>query len=824
MQLPKKRWRTLMCAGVLSVLTACQTTPSATPPSSVQQNDAYTNLYPEAQAHQLYALDRVSLNASPFQHAQQVNVRYLLALDADKLLAPYLREAGVDTKAPTYGNWEGTGLDGHIGGHYLTALSLAWATTGDEAISQRLDYKLDELKRAQEATGGYLGGIPGSAALWSEIKRGDIKADLFSLNERWVPLYNIDKIFHGLRDAYVIGKREKAKAMLSKLGEWMLDVTANLNDEQIKAMLYSEHGGLNAAFADMAVILDDPRYLALARQFTHQRIVEPLTRSEDTLTGLHANTQIPKIIGALKVAGLSDDAAWEDAAIYFWETVSQQRSVSIGGNSVREHFHDKEDFTPMVEDVEGPETCNTYNMLKLSKLLFLRTGDTRYLDFYERATYNHILSSQHPEHGGLVYFTSMRPGHYRMYSSVQDSMWCCVGSGIENHSKYGELIYTHDVDNLWVNLFISSTLQWPEKGVSVDLQTHFPDQNAVAIAISRTKPGISDPWTLNIRQPSWLDSPLQISVNGERVETMQHDGYVAIHRTWREGDEVTFSLDASPRVEQLPDGQDYYSILYGPVVLATRVEAFENESLRFISDDSRMGHVAAGPVCPPEALPVILGDPERFLNSLDRQSSTDLIFTVSDHLAVGSAGDNPLEESISKTLIPFFRLHDSRYQVYWPQMRKEEFSAFVTDAKAKTKAKAALMAKTVDQITPGEQQPEVEHDFAGENTRAGVNDGRHWRDATGWFSYNLKNPEGRARFLRLTFFAGDRDRRFSVLLNNRELATVKLPQGKPETTFYYVDYAIPDTLTREPVLQIKFVAGPDSVAGGIYGIRLMSEQ
>ncbi|WP_414829359.1 beta-L-arabinofuranosidase domain-containing protein [Alteromonas sp. H39] len=823
MQLPDKYWRTFLCAGVLSVLTACQTTPSAAS-SAVKQHDAYTSLYPEPQAQQLYALDRVNLNASPFQHAQQVNVRYLLALDADKLLTPYLREAGVDTRAPTYGNWEGSGLDGHIGGHYLTALSLAWATTGDAAISQRLDYMLDELARAQTATGGYLGGIPGSAELWAQIKNGEINADLFSLNERWVPLYNIDKIFHGLRDAYVIGKREKAKVMLSRLGEWMLDITENLSDEQIQAMLYSEHGGLNAAFADMAVILDDPRYLTLARQFTHQRIIEPLTRSKDTLTGLHANTQIPKIIGALKVAGLSDDKAWEEAAVFFWETVSQQRSVSIGGNSVREHFHDKEDFTPMVEDVEGPETCNTYNMLKLSKLLFLRSGDTRYLDFYERATYNHILSSQHPEHGGLVYFTSMRPGHYRMYSSVQDSMWCCVGSGIENHSKYGELIYTHDVDNLWVNLFISSTLQWPEKGVSVDLQTRFPDQNAVTIAISRTKPGVGDPWTMHLRQPSWLQGPLDVSVNGKRITEKTKDGYIAINRVWREGDEVTFTLDASPRVEQLPDGQDYYSVLYGPVVLATRVQAFENESLNFVADDNRMGHIAAGPVCPPEALPVILGDPERFLDSLDRQPSEDLIFTVSDHMAIGNTGDNPFDTPQSKTLIPFFRLHDSRYQIYWPQMQESEFSTFVADAKAKSEAKAELMAKTVDQITPGEQQPEVEHDFAGEATRAGVNNGMHWRDATGWFSYNLKNPDKRARLLRLTFFSGDQDRHFTVMLNNRVLANVSLPHGEPDSEFYTVDYMIPDALTNEPILQLKFVAGPDSVAGGIYGIRLMSEQ
>ncbi|MDC8829684.1 glycoside hydrolase family 127 protein [Alteromonas gilva] len=765
----------------------------------------------------LFDLQQVRITDGPFAHAMHTNVNYLLAMEPDKLLAPYLREAGIAAKSESYGNWENTGLDGHIGGHYLSALSLAYAATGDTSLVERLDYMLDELKAAQEAGDGYLGGIPNSAAMWAEIKAGNINADLFSLNERWVPLYNIDKIFHGLRDAYEIAHREQAKTMLMDLGAWMLDITANLSDEQIQQMLYSEHGGLNEVFADMANISGDARYLALGRKFTHNTILDPLTKQQDKLTGLHANTQIPKIIGALRVAELDDDQVWIDAAKFFWQTVTQRRSVSIGGNSVREHFHDEQDFTPMVEDIEGPETCNTYNMMKLSKMLFLHTGEQRYLDFYERATYNHILSSQHPEHGGLVYFTSMRPGHYRMYSSVHDSMWCCVGSGIENHSKYGELVFTHTDNAVWVNLFMSATVNWQSKGVVIEQQTRFPDQDEVSLVIGTNDTPAT--FTLNIRQPEWASKALEVKVNGQPAQAVVADGYVQINRQWQHNDKVTFNLHPELTVEQLPDGQDYYSVLYGPVVMATPVTAFQDEALNFVADDSRMGHIAAGPVCPPEALPIMLGEPQVFLNNLQREDANQLAFIAQNNVAIAE----PVKPQSAARLVPFFRLHDSRYQVYWPQLDKSGFDQFVTDASARADNEAALAAMTVDKITPGEQQPEVEHDFKGQDTQAGVNNGRHWRDASGYFQYRLSNPEKRATALRLTYFSGDVDRRFDVLINGEVLASVTLPEGQPEADFYTVDYPLSQAMTTAEELTLKFAAKPGSVAGGIYGIRLIAE-
>lgn len=814
--------RRLLSVAIGSVMImGCQQSATQEPLTSNSHNSATNQqaaINPVSQSQQAFALSQVSLTGGPFWHAQQTNIDYLLAMKPDRLLAPYLREAGLETQSDSYGNWENSGLDGHIGGHYLSALSLAWAASGQQALKDRLDYMLDELVRAQEANGGYLGGIPNGQAMWREIRQGNINADLFSLNDRWVPLYNIDKLFHGLRDAYQIAGSDQAKTMLLDLGQWMLSVTENLSDEQIQQMLYSEHGGLNEVFADMALISQDERYLHLARQFSHQTILKPLTQNKDRLTGLHANTQIPKVIGFLKVAETADDAAWEAAAEFFWQTVAQERSVSIGGNSVKEHFHEKDDFTPMVEDVEGPETCNTYNMMKLSKMLYLRTGEPRYLAFYERAMYNHILSSQHPEHGGLVYFTSMRPGHYRMYSSVQDSMWCCVGSGIENHSKYGELAYTHSDSALWVNLFMPAALNWQQKGWRIETQTHFPDSSDVTIDLQKTDPGASS-FTMHLRKPEWLSDDMQLTVNGKPAQTTTTEaGFITVQRQWRDNDTISFQLPAEPEVEQLPDGQDYYSVLYGPVVLATKVQAFEDENLNFVADDSRMGHIAAGPVCPPEALPVMLGEPASFLEGLKRAPGDKLAFQASTNVAVANQ-----PERKSTTLIPFFRLHDSRYEVYWPQLSESDFSSFVENAQAEAATAKALRSITVDAVSPGQQQPEVEHNFKGQQTRAGVNDGHHWRDATGWFSYALNNEEGRAKTLRLTYFKGDTDRQFSVLINGQKLASVTLPASSATDAFYTVDYALTDAMQKAPTLTVRFEAHDGSVAGGIYGIRLLSE-
>jgi uncharacterized protein len=349
---------------------------------------------------QTFNLEYVKLLESPFKKAQDASLRYILEMDPNRLLAPYMREAGLTPLAQSYGNWENSGLDGHVGGHYLSALALMYASTGNTELLTRLDYMTDWLARCQEANGnGYLGGIPGGKEMWAEIAAGNIDAANFSLNSKWVPWYNIHKLYAGLRDAWLIAGNENARAILVKLSDWCIDLTKNLSDELFQEMLVSEHGGMNEIFVDVADITGDNKYLEIADKFSHRLILDPLISGENRLAGLHANTQIPKVIGFKRYADVTDNIEWNQASKFFWDAIIENWTVSIGGNSVFEHFNPPDDFSSMISSNQGPETCNTYNMLRLSKLLFLSNPDGKYLDYYERALYNHILSSKHPGAG-----------------------------------------------------------------------------------------------------------------------------------------------------------------------------------------------------------------------------------------------------------------------------------------------------------------------------------------------------------------------------------------------------------------------------------------
>jgi hypothetical protein len=776
---------------------------------------ALLGLCTQASAAEYFPLDQVRLLHSPFQQAQERNLEYVLALEPDRLLAPYLAEAGLEPRAEPYGNWEGSGLGGHIGGHYLTALSLAWAATGRQDLRDRLDYMLDQLQRAQNAHGdGYLGGVPNGRVLWTQIAGGDIRADGFGLNGAWVPWYNLHKTFAGLRDAWLYAGSAQARLMLINWADWAAALVSGLSDEQLQAMLTAEHGGMNEVFADVAAITGDARYVQLAERFSERRILDPLLQKQDALTGLHANTQIPKIVGFERIAQEGGDAAWREAAAFFWETVVNERSVAIGGNSVREHFHATDDFGPMIEEVEGPETCNSYNMLKLTRLLYADRPELKYADYYERTLYNHILASQDPETGGLVYFTPMRPQHYRVYSAAQQAMWCCVGSGIENHFKYGEFIYAREGEALYVNLFIPSRLQWPEQGLVLRQETGFPDRSSTRLVFE------SDATiTLKLRYPAWAGGPATVRINGERQDVAATAGsYVTLARDWRKGDSVTLELPMAPHLEQLPDGSDWYAILYGPIVLSAATSPFDNEVLDYFADDSRMGHIPGGALCPLERSPVLVAASTDFLERIERLDGDELRFKTNGLIEPAAYRD--LE------LVPFFRVHRSRYMLYWPFSTPEALQARRADSARGEAALLRLEELTIDKVAPGEQQPESDHEFAGRETESGVNFGRHWRHAAGWFGYRLNDPEGAARYLRIDYFGADSGRTFTIELNGVVLAEVTLT-GERGPYFYSVDYPLaPEVLARseDGKHTLRFVAGEGSIAGGIYGVRLLREK
>ncbi|WP_116127754.1 glycoside hydrolase family 127 protein [Lewinella sp. IMCC34183] len=762
----------------------------------------------------LFPLSAVRLAESPFLNAEERDYDYLMALDPDRLLAPYLEGAGLPPDQPKYGNWESGGLGGHIGGHYISALSMLYAATGSDSVRMRLDYMLDGIQRAQEAGGdGYVGGVPDAREVWRELAAGQIEAQRFSLNDRWVPIYNLHKLFAGLRDAWTYAGSARARDMLLALGSWAHDLLSPLSDEQLQEILYAEPGGMNESFADLAEISGDDKYLELARRFSDRELLDPLLEHEDRLTGMHANTQIPKVIGFERIAELSGDTAWHAAARYFWTEVVENRTVAIGGNSVREHFHPADNFSPMIEDVQGPETCNTYNMLRLSKQLYETEGGERYLTYYERALYNHILSSEHPDRGGFVYFTPMRPEHYRVYSAPQTSMWCCVGSGLENHTKYGEMIYAHyGSDTLLVNLYIPSTLDWRERGVQVAQTNTFPDEARTELRIDGEEPAR---FTLLLRRPDWLTDGLpDLLVNGEAVQAdTSHAGYLSLTRTWSPGDRVVLSLPMRTRLEGLPDGSAYYAVVHGPLVMAAKTGTEDIEGL--VADDSRMGHVASGPTRPLADAPVLLGDPATVVDAFRVSDTGPLQLTAPDVLYPATASD--------LTLIPFYRLHDARYMIYWRVTTPEdlaEWQAFQEEQAAKSQQ---LEERTVDRVIPGEQQPEVEHDYTGEKDRSGIREGRLYRNTRDYFAYTLSDPEGVGRRLQLTFFGGERDRSFDLVVNGKKVATVDL-QDDLAPVFYTREYELPAAVTDRAVadgITVRFEAAPGSTTASIFDVRLL---
>jgi DUF1680 family protein len=757
---------------------------------------------------ELFPLSAVRLTASPFLEAQQTDLRYIMALDPDRLMAPFLREAGLPAKQPTYGNWESTGLDGHMGGHYLSALALMYAATGDAEVLKRLNYCIAELKRCQQANGdGYIGGIPGGASAWRDIAQGKLQADNFSVNGKWVPWYNLHKLYAGLRDAFNYAGSQDARAMLIALCDWTLELSSHLSEEQMQSMLRSEHGGMNEVLADVSQMTGQQKYMDLAIRFSHQAILRPLEEGKDQLTGLHANTQIPKVIGFKRIGDITGRGDWQQAAQFFWRTVRDHRTVAIGGNSVKEHFHSATDFSSMIEEVEGPETCNTYNMLKLTGLLFAGDANGEYADYYERALYNHILSSQRPHSGGFVYFTPMRPNHYRVYSQPQQAMWCCVGSGLENHAKYGEFIYAHRGDQLYVNLFIPSTLNWREQGVSLRQANRFPDQESSTITVKGNKT-----FTLKIRYPEWVErGALRIAVNGKQVAAaVGADRYVSVRRQWRDGDKVDIHLPMKTRLEQMPDKSSYYAVLHGPVVLAAKTDPFPNEKLNFLADDTRMGHIASGPVSPLATAPVLVDDTTGFAGRFRAVPGRPLTFTAPGLVQGGPAG--------ATTFVPFFRVHEARYVVYWPYSTPGDLASQRAKAAEGEAERLALDAQTIDQVAPGEQQPESDHFFKSDGADAGVGKDGRWRQARKWFSYELTDKAGEARALRLTYSTRDAGRRFDILVNDRVLAEVTLDSAAPQQ-LYTRDYPLPAGLGTR--LVVKFVARSGSVAGGLYGLRLL---
>jgi uncharacterized protein len=771
---------------------------------------AQERLYPNT-----FSLGDVTLLDGQFKHAQELNLKVLLKYDVDRLLAPYLKEAGLPKKAECFPNW--SGLDGHVAGHYLSAMAMNYASTGNQECKKRMDYMISELKRCQDKNGnGYLGGVPDGMQVWEGIKSGHPE----QIWKLWAPWYNIHKMYAGLRDAWLYTGNEEARTMFLKLCDWAITIISPLSDAQMEAMLENEFGGMNESFADAYQMTKDEKYLIAAKRFSHRWLLDSMVKGVDNLDNKHANTQVPKVIGYGRVAQLDNNADYKRAATFFWDCVANRRSLSFGGNSRREHFPSKDDCISYVEDRQGPETCNTYNMLKLTEDLFRMDPKAEYAEFYERALFNHILSSQHPEHGGYVYFTSARPSHYRVYSTPNSAMWCCVGTGMENHSKYEEFIYTHSGDSLFVNLFIASNVQWKDKNVSLTQMTQFPDQSTSRLIVNVKKP---TRFKLLIRRPSWVKGDMKVICNGKDYAAGVKDpSYIVINRIWKNGESVTLDMPMGISVESLPNVPNYLSLKYGPIVLASRNGTQDLVGLK--ADDSRFGQIADGPLVSIFDAPYMRGSREEIekkLSNIKPVKGEPLCFTVPDLFGGDKFSNMKLE--------PFFRVHDCRYCVYWLSMDDDAYNKFQSDMLAKEKAKMELDRRTIDRVAPGEQQPETDHAMKNERSSRGYYEGEPWRDASGggYFSYmmNTNNEDNLSLMVRYWGNENSGNRTFDILIDGKLLVTENTKNKWRKNEFVNVEYTIPAEMIKgKSKVEVKFQPKDDAVAGGIFYVRLLKKQ
>ena len=769
-----------------------------------------------------FPLGDVTLLDGPLKKAQDLNVKTLLQYDCDRLLAPYRKEAGLEPKAPTYPNWDG--LDGHVGGHYLTAMALN-AALGNEECRQRMEYMISELQECADANNknhpdwgrGYVGGMPNSEKIWSTFKKGDFNIYFGS----WAPFYNLHKMYAGLRDAWLYCGNEQACRLFLGFCDWAIDLTADLSDEQMERMLGNEHGGMNEVLADAYAITGEQKYLDVARRFSHRRLLTPMSQRQDCLDNMHANTQVPKVVGFERIAELSGDETYHDASAFFWDIVTGERSLAFGGNSRREHFPSKEACTDFINDIDGPESCNTNNMLKLTEDLHRRNPEARFADYYELATFNHILSSQHPEHGGYVYFTPARPRHYRNYSAPNEAMWCCVGTGMENHGKYGQFIYTHVGDALYVNLFAASELNWKEKDIVLRQETGFPYAETSRITIvqtpkfSKKEGGVGFP--LLVRYPGWVKpGQFSVKVNGVPVNIISGpSSYVSIDRKWKAGDVVDINFPMHNSIKYLPNVPQYIALMHGPILLGMKTGT--EDLAHLIADDSRFGQYASGKKLPVNEAPILINnDINAIADQLQPIEGKPLHFTLSTRM------ENPIRNEV----MPFFEIHDSRYMIYWLALSENSYKGYLDDLARQEQERQELEARTVDKVQPGEQQPETDHRMETDDSYVGNSNDVFYRDARDghYFSY-LMQTNGRTDLsLRLKYWGvGEwKSHEFDILIDDVLVKEVNNSGKYRISEFKYETYPIPaELLQGKQQVRVKFVAKPRKQIGEIYEVRLI---
>ena len=582
-------------------------------------------------------LSAVRLTGGPLKHAQGLDREYLLKLEPDRMLSYYRQRAGLKPKAPGYGGWDGDGknLTGHILGHYLSAASFMWAATGDARFKERVDYIVKELKEVQDANGnGYLGALAGGKECFAAVARGEIRSASFDLNGLWSPFYTLHKLFAGLRDAYRYTGNRTALDLEAKFAGWTEGVLAPLDATQVQKMLSTEFGGMNEVLADLYADTGDKRWLTLSYRFEHHAVLDSLKNHQDRLAGLHANTQVPKLLGSLARFTYVGDPGDGFAAGFFWDQVVQHHAYATGGFGKDEYFGPPDKLSDFI-DGRTAETCNVYNMLKMTRLLFALRPDAHYAEYLERAVFNHMLASLDPQDGRMCYMVPVGRRVTHEYQDMFRDFTCCVGTGMESHALDGDGIYYESGDRLWVNLYVPSTVEWKAAGLHLTLDTDFPEGESARLTFALPAPRR---FTLALRRPAWAGEGFAVKVNGEEFKGLPKPGaYAELTRSWKSGDRVELTLPKALRLEPLPDNPRRVAILWGPLVLA-----------------GDLGSEGDFPARKPVAVPVFV--------AADRPVA-DWLKPVPGQ--PGNFRSDGVGREKDVDFVPFYRLHRRAYALYW---------------------------------------------------------------------------------------------------------------------------------------------------------------
>ncbi|MEO8679346.1 MAG: glycoside hydrolase family 127 protein [Vicinamibacterales bacterium] len=750
-------------------------------------------------------LTAVRLTGGPLKHAQDLDAAYLLSLDPDRMLAFYRRRAGLEPRAAGLTGWDADGrqLTGHIAGHHLSAVSLMWAATGDARFKQRADYLVSELKVVQDKNGdGFAGALEGVRECFSEVSKGNIRSANFDLNGLWSPWYTLHKTFAGLRDAYRHTGNQAALDVEVKFARWAAAFLEPMDDTLIQRMLATEFGGMNEVMADLYADTGDRRWLDLSYKFEHEAVFEPLRRHEDPLNGLHGNTQVPKAIGLAARYACAGNTADRDAAAFFWDRVVNHHTFATGGHGKDEYFRDP-DHLANITDGRTAETCNVYNMLKLTRMLFAAQPDIKYAEFHEQALFNHILGSMDPEDGATCYMVPVGSSVRREYADMNRSFTCCVGTGQESHALHGLGLYYEAGNTLWVNLYAPSTARWDSAGMKFEMQTSFPQGDEAALRMELLAPKA---FTLALRRPRWATDGFGVKINGKIVNTPAAPGsYAEVTRTWVSGDTVSLTLPKRLRLSRLPDNPQKAAVLWGPIVLAGDLGPAPRSR-----DDGDGDGVRAAALVPPS---IVTESPVgEWLTPVGGQPATFRSARVAQTPGV------PAAAAIEFT--PFFQVHRRTYGAYFDVLTPAEYAVKVAAIEAETTRQAALDAAAIASLVTIEPAAEKPFNQQGEESTIVRNDGRPGRRSARWFSYDLPVDGAMPVAVVVTYNSDNRRARsFEILADGQRLGEETLPQSSV-AKFFDVRYPVPPGIAAaRQSITVRFQATHGNEIAPVFAIR-----